>query len=416
MAAHAFDFNGLRIGVPVCEDAWGPIPCAALKADGAEILLVPNGSPYRRTAEDERLAIARARAAESGIPLVYVNQVGGQDELVFDGASFALQADGTPCMRLPMFEEALGLMQWERSGGVWRCTDAPMTTWQDGPEEIYRAMVLGLRDYVNKSRFPSVLIGLSGGIDLALTAVVAADALGPERVFLVMLPSRYTSKESFEDAEGCAEAIGASYRIIPIEPGVDALDSMLAEAFAGRNRDVTEENIQARLRGVALMAMSNKTGALLLTTGNKSEMAVASYATLYGDMCGGYNVLKDIYKTDVFAVSAWRNSHRPFPGLRRASDPRPHPHQAAQRRAARYPQTDQDSLPPYADLDGITAWPGRGGRLPWMRSFRARLCARGGRAHPAPASTTLNTAPTRRPPRRRRSAARPSGAIGAIRW
>ena len=312
---------------------------------------MPNGSPYRRTAEDERLAIARARTAESGIPLVYVNQVGGQDELVFDGASFALQADGTPCMRLPMFEESLGLSQWERSGGVWRCTDAPMTTWQDGPEEIYRAMVLGLRDYVNKSGFPSVLIGLSGGIDSALTAVVAADALGPERVALVMLPSRYTSKESFEDAEGCAAAIGASYRIIPIEPGVEALDSMLAEAFAGRNRDVTEENIQARLRGVTLMAMSNKTGGLLLTTGNKSEMAVG-YATLYGDMCGGYNVLKDIYKTDVFAVSAWRNAHRPFP----ASADHPIPDRILTKPPSaelRDNQTDQDSLPPYADLDGI---------------------------------------------------------------
>ena len=212
-------------------------------------------------------------------------------------------------------------------------------------------MVLGLRDYVNKSGFPSVLIGLSGGIDSALTAVVAADALGPERVSLVMLPSRYTSKESFEDAEGCAAAIGAPYRIIPIEPGVGALDAMLAEAFAGRNRDVTEENIQARLRGVTLMAMSNKTGALLLTTGNKSEMAVG-YATLYGDMCGGYNVLKDIYKTDVFAVSAWRNAHRPFP----ASADHPIPDRILTKPPSaelRDNQTDQDSLPPYADLDGI---------------------------------------------------------------
>jgi NAD+ synthase len=242
-------------------------------------------------------------------------------------------------------------MAWERSEGGWRCADAPMTTWQSGPEEIYRAMVLGLRDYVNKSGFPSVLIGLSGGIDSALTAVVAADALGPERVSLVMLPSRYTSKESFEDAEACASAIGAAYRIIPIEPGVAALDAMLAEAFAGRNADVTEENIQARLRGVTLMAMSNKTGGLLLTTGNKSEMAVG-YATLYGDMCGGYNVLKDIYKTDVFAVSAWRNAHRPFAGS--ANHPIPDNILVKPPSAElRDNQTDQDSLPPYADLDGI---------------------------------------------------------------
>jgi NAD+ synthase len=350
--ARAFDFRRVKIGVPVCEDAWGPDPCAALKAQGAELLLVPNGSPYRRTAEDERLAIACDRVAENGVPLVYVNQVGGQDELVFDGASFALQADGAPCMRLPMFEGALGLTRWEQSGGVWRCLEAPMAAWpHDGPEEIYRAMVLGLRDYVNKSGFPSVLIGLSGGIDSALTAVVAADALGPERVSLVMLPSRYTSAVSFEDAEGCANAIGAAYRIIPIEPAVGAFDAMLAEAFAGRAPDVTEENIQARIRGVTLMALSNKTGALLLTTGNKSEMAVG-YATLYGDMCGGYNVLKDIYKTDVFAVSAWRNAHRPYPG----SADHPIPDRILVKPPSaelRDNQTDQDSLPPYADLDGI---------------------------------------------------------------
>jgi NAD+ synthase len=242
-------------------------------------------------------------------------------------------------------------MTWERSGGAWRCTEAPMTTWPEGPEEVYRAMVLGLRDYVNKSGFPSVLIGLSGGIDSAITAVVAADALGPDRVHLVMLPSRYTSPESFEDAEGCAAAIGADYRIIPIMPGIAALDEMLAEAFAGRNADTTEENIQARLRGVTLMALSNKTGALVLTTGNKSEMAVG-YATLYGDMCGGYNVLKDIYKTDVFAISAWRNAHRPF----LASADHPIPDRILTKPPSaelRDNQTDQDSLPPYADLDGI---------------------------------------------------------------
>jgi len=347
----AFDFKGVTIGVPVCEDVWGPIPCADLIAQGAELLLIPNGSPYRRTAEDERLGIARARTAETGVPLIYVNQVGGQDELVFDGASFALQADGQPCMSLPMFEEALGLMAWERAEGVWRCTEAPMSPWPEGPEEIYRAMVLGLRDYVNKSGFPSVLIGLSGGIDSAITAAVAADALGADRVHLVMLPSRYTSTESFEDAEGCAAAIGADYRIIPILPGVAALDEMLAESFAGLSPDTTEENIQARLRGVTLMALSNKTGALLLTTGNKSEMAVG-YATLYGDMCGGYNVLKDIYKTDVFSVAAWRNAHRPFP----ASADHPIPDRILVKPPSaelRDNQTDQDSLPPYADLDGI---------------------------------------------------------------
>jgi NAD+ synthase len=347
----AFDFKDFRIGVPVCEDVWGPIPCRALKEQGAQILLVPNGSPYRRTAADERMTIARQRTAEAGLPLVYVNQVGGQDELVFDGGSFALQADGSPCMRLPMFEETLGISRWEKVDGAWVCVEAPMTPRLDEPEAIYRAMLLGLRDYVNKSGFPSVIIGLSGGIDSALTAVVAADALGPERVSLVMLPSRYTSKESLEDARACAEALGAPYRIIPIEPAVGAFDAMLAEAFAGRNADVTEENVQARIRGLTLMALSNKTGALLLTTGNKSEMAVG-YATLYGDMSGGYNILKDIYKTDVFAVARWRNASPPFPGA--AANPIPRRILTKPPSAELRPnQTDQDSLPPYAELDGI---------------------------------------------------------------
>ncbi|HXQ09433.1 MAG TPA: NAD+ synthase [Caulobacteraceae bacterium] len=349
--AKAFDFKGFRIGVPVCEDVWGPIPCRALMQQGAELLLVPNGSPYRRTAKDERMAIARERTAEAGVPLVYVNQVGGQDELVFDGGSFALQADGNPCMQLPMFADALGISRWEKAGGTWICVEAPMSPWLSEPEAIYRAMALGLRDYENKSGFPSVIIGLSGGIDSALTAVVAADALGPERVSLVMLPSRYTSKESLEDARACAEALGAPYRIIPIEPAVGAFDAMLAEAFAGRNADVTEENIQARTRGVVLMALSNKTGALLLTTGNKSEMAVG-YATLYGDMSGGYNILKDIYKTDVFAVARWRNANRPVAGA--AAHPIPERILTKPPSAELRPnQTDQDSLPPYAELDGI---------------------------------------------------------------
>ncbi|HLI67523.1 MAG TPA: NAD+ synthase [Caulobacteraceae bacterium] len=349
--AKPFEFKGVRLGVPICEDIWGPGPCAMLAAEGADLLLVPNGSPYRRTAEGERLSIAAARVAETGLGLLYVNQVGGQDELVFDGGSFALGPDGAVCLRLPMFEEALTVTTWTRGAGGWRCQPGALNPAPDGPEAIYRAMVLGLRDYVNKSGFPSVIIGLSGGIDSALTAAVAADALGPERVSLVMLPSRYTSRESFEDAEGCAKAIGAAYRVIPIEPGVGALDEMLAEAFAGRNADTTEENIQARLRGVTLMALSNKTGGLVLTTGNKSEMAVG-YATLYGDMCGGYNVLKDIYKTDVFAVAAWRNAHTPHAGA--AAHPIPDRILTKPPSAELRPnQTDQDSLPPYADLDGI---------------------------------------------------------------
>ena len=349
--ARAFDFKGVRIGVPVCEDIWGPIPCEALKAQGAELLLVPNGSPYRYTADDERMGVVRARVRESGLPLIYVNQVGGQDELVFDGGSFAMQADGQVCMSLPMFEEALACSVWERGAGGWRCAQAPTTSWPTQAEEIYRAMTLGLRDYVNKSGFKGVLIGMSGGIDSALTAVVAADALGPERVRCVMLPSRYTSRESFEDAEACARAIGAAYGEIPIAPAVAAFDEMLTESFSGYTTDLTEENIQARIRGVTLMALSNKTGALLLTTGNKSEMAVG-YATLYGDMCGGYNVLKDIYKTKVYEVAAWRNAHAPHPGA--PLNPMPERILTKAPSAELRPdQTDQDSLPPYAELDGI---------------------------------------------------------------
>ena len=242
--------------------------------------------------------------------MVYVNQVGGQDELVFDGASFALQADGEICMRLPMFEETVAISNWEHDGRVWRCTAAPMGTWAFGPEEMYRAMVLGLRDYVNKSGFPGVVLGMSGGIDSALTAVVAADALGPSRVHCVMLPSRYTSAESFEDAKACAEAMGIRYEIVSIEPAMEAFRKMLLPLFGNRKEDVTEENIQSRARGVTLMAVSNKLGGMVVTTGNKSEMAMG-YATLYGDMCGGFNVLKDVYKTTVFELCKWRNTHLP---------------------------------------------------------------------------------------------------------
>ena len=349
-APRVFEFKGVRLGVPVCEDIWGPIPCATLKAQGAEILIVPNGSPYRRTADDERTNVVRARVAETGLPLLYVNQVGGQDELVFDGGSFAVQSDGRVCMQLPMFEETVALSVWERGDCGWRCTQAPMAVWPTGPEELYRAMVLGLKDYVDKSGFPGVILGLSGGIDSALTAAVAADALGADRVRCVMLPSRYTSAESLEDAEACARAIGVAYDSIGIEPAVDAFAQMLARPFAGRAADTTEENVQSRARGVTLMALSNKLGLMVLTTGNKSEMAVG-YATLYGDMCGGYNVLKDLYKTDVYAVAEWRNANAPFSG----------PLEVIPRRIITKPpsaelrpdQTDQDSLPPYDVLDGI---------------------------------------------------------------
>ena len=349
-APKVFDFRGVRLGVPVCEDIWGPVPCAALKAKGAELLITPNGSPFRQTAASERLEVVRARVAETGLPLIYVNQVGGQDELVFDGASFAVQADGGVCMRLEAFQEAIGLSHWRREAGVWRCEDAPMAEWPSGPEELYRAMVQGLKDYVDKSRFPGVVLGMSGGIDSALTAVAAADALGPQRVHCVMLPSRYTSRDSLEDAEACARAVGASYRTIGIEPAVVAFGGMLADAFAGRASDSSEENIQSRARAVTLMALSNKLGHMLLTTGNKSEMAVG-YATLYGDMCGGYNVLKDLYKTDVYELARWRNANAPFGGPLQVIPERII--SKAPSAELRPDQTDQDSLPPYETLDGI---------------------------------------------------------------
>ncbi|MHB8528948.1 MAG: NAD+ synthase [Caulobacteraceae bacterium] len=345
-----FSLGGVKFGVPICEDIWAPAVCATLKSMDAEILLVPNGSPFRRTAGAERLAVAGARVAETELPLVYVNQVGGQDELVFDGGSFALQASGETCMALPMFEEAAGNSVWERSVGPWRCVEAPMADWPSGPEEIYRAMVLGLRDYVRKSGFAGVLLGLSGGVDSALCLIVAADALGPGAVRAFMLPSRYTSAESLEDAALAATRAGARLGDIAIEPAVAAFTEMLAESFAGRPADITEENLQARIRGVTLMALSNKLGLMLITTGNKSEMAVG-YATLYGDMCGGYNVLKDLYKVDVYEVCRWRNTHAPYGG---AASPIP------QRILTKAPsaelradQRDQDSLPPYEELDAI---------------------------------------------------------------
>jgi NAD+ synthase len=345
-----FTWKGVRLGVPICEDIWTSGVCADLAADGAEILVAPNGSPYRRTADQERTGIVRARVAETGLPMIYLNEVGGQDELVFDGASFALDGRGREVMRLPMFEEAIGVMRWTQGPEGWTASDAPVAGWMEGPGEIYHAMVLGLRDYVNKSGFPGVLLGLSGGVDSAITAVVAADALGPDRVRCFMLPSRYTSRESLEDAEDCARRLGVRLDEVPIAPAIDAFGAMLTPLFENRPPDLTEENIQARIRGLSLMALSNKLGSMLLTTGNKSEMAVG-YATLYGDMCGGFNVLKDLYKTEVYEVCRWRNAHDPF-GV--ARDPIPDRILTKPPSAELRPdQKDQDSLPEYADLDAI---------------------------------------------------------------
>ena len=303
-------FRDVRIGVPICEDIWQPAVVECLEENGAEMLLAPNGSPFETTKDDIRLNIAVERVVESGLPLAYVNQVGGQDELVFDGASFVLGRDRALRAQLPAWQESVAVTRWERGADGMDCTGGPMAEGGDGLSDIYSAMMLGLRDYVNKNRFPGVVLGLSGGIDSALSAAVAVDALGPERVRCVMMPSPYTSQASLDDALEAVTALGASYETISIEPAMGAFGGMLASAFGNRGEDTTEENIQARARGLTLMALSNKFGHMVLSTGNKSEMSVG-YATLYGDMCGGYNVLKDVYKTTVFALAEWRNRNRP---------------------------------------------------------------------------------------------------------
>ncbi len=344
------DFRGARLGLPICEDMWKPEVSGHLKARGAELLIVPNGSPYELGKEDRRLALARARAAETGLALLYVNRTGGQDEIVFDGGSFAVNPGGELMDRLPDWDEATVCLQWSRSGGFAAGTKQMPDTYE---EEIYHAMLVGLRDYVGRNRFPGVVLGLSGGIDSALSAAVAVDALGADRVWCVMLPSRFTGRESLDDAAMCARLLGVRLDNIPIEPAVSAMEMMLAGQFAGRPRDVAEENVQSRLRMVALMGLSNKFGHMLLTTGNKSEMSVG-YATLYGDMAGGYNVLKDAYKTTVFRLSRWRNAQRPRLGL--GPDGAVMPERVITKPPTaelRENQRDDDSLPPYDVLDAI---------------------------------------------------------------
>jgi len=346
--------RGVHLGVPVCEDIWTSGVCAALAQGGAEILLVPNGSPFEAGKEDVRLALAGSRVRETGLPLVYLNQLGGQDELVFDGASFVLNADGAVALALPGWEEKIVISDWSRdAAGKWTCAPGDCCVPESRESQVYHAMVLGLRDYVNKNRFPGVVLGLSGGIDSAISAAVAVDALGAARVRCVMLPSRYTSRDSLEDADACARLLGCAYETIEIERAVAALGETLSPTFAGKTADTTEENIQSRLRGVLLMAISNKFGPMVLTTGNKSEMSVG-YATLYGDMCGGYNVLKDIYKTEVFRLSHWRNENSPAGAL--GPQGRVIPERIIEKPPTaelRANQTDQDSLPPYEILDGI---------------------------------------------------------------
>ena len=348
-------FRGVRLGIMVCEDMWTPEVTECLEESGAEILIVPNGSPFETDKLEERQQLAIQRITESGLPLIYVNQVGGQDELVFDGASFVLDAACHLRAHLPAFQEAIGLTHWERTDDGWTCDTGDLVEPLEGLEATYRALMLGLKDYVGKSGFPGVVIGLSGGVDSALSAVIAADALGPEQVHCVMMPSPYTSAHSREDAAALAELNGLRLDEIGIAPAMQAFDGMLRPVFNGLPADTTEENIQARSRGIALMAISNKLGKMVLSTGNKSEMSVG-YSTLYGDMCGGFNVLKDVYKTTVYRLCHWHNQQRPAGAL--GAEGRAIPERIITKAPSaelKPDQTDQDSLPPYDELDDILA-------------------------------------------------------------
>ena len=347
------DFRGFRLGVMICEDMWYSAVARHLANQGAELLLVPNGSPFERAKLHQRVALAADRVRETGLALVYVNQVGGQDELVFDGGSFVVDRGERLVMRLPFWQDVTRPVSWNRATGGWSSSAAAIAPVPDEHQNTYQALMLGLRDYVNKNRFPGVLLGLSGGIDSALTAAVAVDALGADRVRGVRLPSRFTSHESQDDAAAEAERLGMALDTIPIGDVVDAVERTLAPVFVGRDRDITEENIQARARGLLLMAVSNKCGAMLLTTGNKSEMSVG-YATLYGDMCGGYSVLKDLYKTEVYALSDWRNRCVPEGALGPAGEVIPAAVLTKAPTAELRPnQKDQDTLPEYAALDAM---------------------------------------------------------------
>ena len=348
-------WRGLKIGLPICEDIWLETVPDALVAQGADFFISINGSPWRRSIETERWdAFSRwfdRWEGEKG--LIFVNQVGGQDELVFDGASFVRDSKGEEVQRLPAFEECLDTFDWIRTGNGWVVAGARREPAISGLDADWKAMVKAVADYVNKNRFPGVVLGMSGGVDSAISCAIAVDALGADRVWAVMMPSKYTSQESLEDAKACAERLGVRYDIIDVEPTIESFSAVLAPAFQGTKPNETEENLQSRSRGVILMALSNKFGPMVLSTGNKSEMAVG-YATLYGDMNGGYNALKDVYKTEVFALCRWRNACETSPGLGPVGEVIPEriitKPPSAELRAD---QTDQDSLPEYDVLDAI---------------------------------------------------------------
>jgi NAD+ synthase len=347
------NFRGVRLGAPICEDIWREEVCECLTECGAELLLVINGSPFDWTKPGVRMNIAAARVAETGLPLLYLNQVGGQDELVFDGASFVLNAGANLAVQLPAWQEALVLSDWVKGPNGWSCRPGEKALLEEGDAAAYHGCMLGLRDYVRKNGFPGVVLGLSGGIDSALVAALSADALGPDRVRCVMMPYRYTSSASLVDAAACAKALGAPYEILPIYEPVEGFMRALAKTFEGTSPDTTEENIQARVRGTTLMAISNKFGGMVVTTGNKSEMSVG-YATLYGDMNGGFNPIKDLYKMEVYRLARWRNANLP----KSAKGPvgRVIPENIltkAPTAELKENQKDEDTLPPYKVLDDI---------------------------------------------------------------
>jgi NAD+ synthetase len=334
------EVGGVRCGINICEDVWHAEPVAAARDAGAQLLLVLNASPFHMDKQSQRLDILRERVRETRLPAIYANLVGGQDELVFDGASFALDGQGAVRARLPQFEEALGYVDWQNGDLVAGEVAAPLSR----EAEVYRALVLGVRDYIGKNRFPGALIGLSGGIDSALTLCVAVDALGADKVRAVMMPSPYTAQMSLDDSRAMIKTLGCRYDEIAIAPAMATYTAMLDPLFTGLPADTTEENVQARIRGNILMALSNKTGSLVLTTGNKSEMAVG-YCTLYGDMAGGFAVIKDVYKTLVWQLSRYRNTLSPAIPENIITRP-----PSAELRPD---QTDQDSLPSYEILDAI---------------------------------------------------------------
>ncbi|WP_122073239.1 NAD+ synthase [Pseudophaeobacter sp. EL27] len=342
-----------RIGSPICEDGWHEDVAETLEETGAEFLLIPNGSPYYRNKMEVRQNHMVARAVETGLPVIYLNLVGGQDDQVFDGGTFVLNPNGALALQMPVFDEAITQLDLERTADGWRAVEGDKAHLPDEWEQDYRTMVESLRDYMGKTGFKKVLLGLSGGVDSAIVAAIAVDAIGAENVRCVMLPSEYTSRESLDDAEAVAEALGVHYDYVPIAEGRSAISNTLAPLFAGYDEDLTEENIQSRLRGLLLMAMSNKFGEMLLTTGNKSEVAVG-YATIYGDMNGGYNPIKDLYKTRVFETCRWRNAnHRPWMMGPAGEVIRPNVIDKPPSAELRDDQKDSDSLPDYPELDAI---------------------------------------------------------------